>query len=426
MATEISPVAGSSRQVRWWQVFSWQLYDFADTIYSMNVTTRYFGPWIIRAFGATPLMYNLLSAAANLLVAILSPLLGAISDAQGRRLPWLRFFAFLCAAATAAIGYSPSLAWAAGFFFVSYLAYNIAGSNFYQALLPGISTPANVSRVSGIGVALGYLGAAVGIQAVRPFVGDASMERAFLPTAVLFFLFAIPCLVLVPDITDSVRQVRLDLADGYTRVAQTLRAARQHRDLFRFLIADFLYENAVAAVIANMAVYTQAVVGLSSAQVDTLFTIAIPVAVAFSVFYGWLTDRTGPRPAVLGMLGIWCVTFVGVLITRNAAVFNFVIGPLAGMGLGATWVSSRTFLIALAPVERSGEFFGLYSLSGKSAGVVGLGVWALVLWLATGRLGPVVAQQAAAGAMLLFVLAGLGLVLTLPARRPTRANCICE
>lgn len=415
--------APAPRRVTRWQILSWQLYDFADTIYSMNVTSLYFGRWIMRAFGASPLVYSLLSAVANLVVAVVSPLFGAMSDAQGRRLPYLRFFAVICAAATALMGFSPSLAWAAVLFVISFVAYNVAGSNFYQALLPGLTTPANVSRVSGIGVALGYAGALFGMFAVTGF--SEPMDRVFLPTAVLFFLFALPCLVFVPDITDSVQKVRLDLAAGYRRIAETFRAARQHRHLFRFLVADFLYENAVSAVITNMAVYTEIVVGFDTGDLNILLGVSIVVAVFFSLFYGWLTDRIGPKPAVLGMLGIWCAVFTAVIVTRDKGLF-FLVGPLAGMGLGATIVASRTFLIALAPVDRSGEYFGLYSLSGKSAGVVGLGVWSLVLWLTGDRLGPVLSLQAAAGSMLLFILIGLALVVGLPNCRPTRANCICE
>ncbi len=417
-----------ARRVRWWQILSWQLYDFADTIYSMNVTSRYFGPWMIAAFGSSELVFNLLMALGNLVVAVVSPLFGALSDAQGRRLPYLRFFAIVCALATALIGFSPSLPWAAVLFLISYVAYSAAGNNFYQALLPGLSTPANVSRISGIGVALGYLGAAVGLYAVKPFVpAEAAMGgKSFLPTAVLFFLFAIPCLGWVPDITDSVQRVRLDLGAGYRRVAATFAAARQHRHLFRFLVADFLYENAVAGVIFNMTVYLQRVAGFSGGEVDAVLASSILVAVVFAAGYGWLTDRIGPKSAVLGMLTIWCLVFPLLMFTRDKSVFYYIIGPLAGMGLGSTWVSSRTFLVALAPVERSGEFFGLYSLSGKSAGVAGLGAWALVLWLTQDRLGPVAAQQAAAGCMLLFVLAGAALILPLPDVRPTRANCICE
>lgn len=415
----------TGRRVRWWQIFSWQLYDFADTIYSMNVTSLYFGRWIIRAFGATDLHYTLLSALANLAVAVTSPLFGAISDAQGRRLPYLRTFALLCAAATALLGWAPSLAWAGALFALSYVAYTVAGNNFYQALLPGISTPENVSRVSGIGVALGYAGALVGMYAVQPFVPtDDHMARAFLPTAALYLIFALPCLTLVPDITDSRQPARLDLAAGYRRLAATFREARRHRHLFRFLVADFLYENAVAAVIAQMAVYTEIVAGMDSGAIRLLLGVSIAVAVPFACLYGWITDRTGPRPALLGMLAIWCATFALVLAAREPGHF-FAVGPLAGMGLGATWVASRTMLVALAPVEKSGEFFGLYSLSGKSASVAGLAVWYLVGALTRPYLGQAGSLRAAAGSMLAFVALGALLCLGLPRCRPTPANCIC-
>lgn len=411
-----------NRGIAWWRILSWQLYDFADTIYSMNVYSLYFGRWVIRAFGASSLTFSLIVTAANLAIAAVSPLLGAASDVSGRRLPFLRFFALGCALATAAIGLAPNIGLASLAFVVSYVFYSAAG-NFYQALLPGISSPENVSRISGVGVGLGYLGAFAGIKLVQPFVPtDDQMVSAFLPTAVLFFVFALPCLVLVPDFTSGGR-LRLDAAAAYRRVAATLGSASRHRPLFVFLIADFLYENAVSAVISFMGVYSEKVAGFTGADLTSFLIYSIGFAMAWSLVYGWVTDRVGPKPAVIGMLVIWLAALGLVIMSRDKQSF-YLIGPLVGIGLGSTVVSSRTYLVALTPVEKSGEFFGLFSLSGKSAGVLGLAVWSLVLWALTGRIGEVAALRAAVGAMMIFVGLGLALVLTLPHIRPTGANVL--
>lgn len=417
-------VAMAPRRVAGWRIFSWQMYDFADTIYSMNVTSLYFGPWIILAFGANSLVYGVITTIANLLVAVVSPLMGAMSDASLRRLPFQRFFAFGCAIATAAIAFSPNLFWAVLFFFISYVSYSAAGT-FYQALLPGLAAPENVSRVSGIGVALGYAGSLAGMLAVQQFVpSDDLMVRSFVPTAALFILFALPGLYFVPDFAPATRKVKLDVAAAYRRVLDTIQHARQYRHLFRFLVADFIYENAVAAVIFNMSVYSRIVLGFTGDDLIVFLGTATVVAIVWAAIYGPITDRIGPKPAVLIMLGIWLVTFPLVALTRSQAIFFYVIGPLAGMGLGSTWVASRTYLIALTPVEKSGEFFGLYALSGKSAGVVGLAAWTAVLFILKPFVGEVIALQSAAAAMGLFTIAGLWLVLGLPAVRPTSVNML--
>lgn len=421
-----APVAGAGAHtpsVAWWRVLSWQMYDFADTIYSMNVYTYYFSIYIAFAFSKDSASFGWALTAANLAVALTAPLLGAMSDASQRRLPFLRFFAIAAVVLTAVIGFSSSYVLAVSAFVLSFFCYSSAAA-FYQALLPGLANETNVSQVSGIGVALGYLGAIVGLGSTLLFVnGEADYHKVFLPSALLFFVFAIPCLTLVPDFAPPTRPVRFDLRGAYRRVAQTIGNARQYPGLFRFLVADFLYENAVAAVIGFMTVYAKTVVGFGEADLIAFFLFSTCFAVGFSLFYGPVTDRIGPKPAVLIMLSIWLVTFPLVTFAQTPVHFRF-IGPMVGIGLGATWISSRTYLISLAPVQKSAEFFGLYSLSGKSAGVVGIFVWTLVLEALMPQFGEIFALKAAIWAMWCFTLIGLVMVLGLPNVRPSKSNML--
>ncbi len=416
-------VAAPMSKVAWWRVLAWQLYDFADTIYSMNVYTMYFGLFIGAAFGRSSEDFGWALTLANLIVALTAPLLGAMSDASRRRLPFLRFFALATAISTAFIGQANSFGAAVLLFVLSYIFYSSAG-NFYQALLPGLCSEQNVSRVSGIGIALGYLGSIAGVATMMLVVkGPADYPLVFPISAALFFLFAIPCLTVVPDFAPSTQKVRFDVVGAYRRVADTIRHARRYPGLFRFLVADFIYENAVMAVIGFMALYAKKVVGFSDGDLQTFFIFSTVFAVLFGFIFGFVVDRIGPKPSVLITLAIWLVVFPLVTFAQTPDHLRL-LGPLAGIGLAAVWTSSRTFLIALAPVEKSGEFFGLYSLSGKSAGVVGVGVWTLVLWLLTDRIGEVAALKSAVWVMWLFIIVGILLVLTLPNVRPSRANIL--
>lgn len=413
----------SGTRVQWWRILSWQLYDFADTIYSMNVTSFYFALFIAAYFGKSSTAYGWTLTLAGLLVAVSSPLLGAMSDVSMRRLPFLRIFAILTAVSTALIGIAPTYGWAVVLFTISLIAYNTAG-NFYQALLPGLATPETVSRVSGIGVGLGYVGSIFGLVSMMLLIkGEGDYPMAFPITAVLFLLFALPCLTVVPDFAPPTRKAKFDVIGAYRRVADTLSHARKYPGLFRFLIADFLYENAVAAVIFFMTPYSKAVAGMDDTSVQLFLIGATLFAVAMGMYFGRVVDRIGPKKSVLITLGIWLVTLPAVSFARTPLQL-FPLGALAGIGLAAVWISSRTFLIALAPVEKSGEFFGLYSLSGKSAGVVGLAAWTLTVQLLQGSIGEVAALRAAVWVMALFVVVGLVLVLGLPDVRPTQANIL--
>jgi MFS transporter, UMF1 family len=421
--TEGGTAPGQAPKVAWWRVLSWQMYDFADTIYSMNVYTMYFGLFLAFAFNRSATDFGWALTVANLVVAVVSPLLGAMSDASQRRLPFLRFFAVGTAITTGLIAMANSYSTAVLLFVLSYICYSAAW-NFYQALLPGLCNEANVSKVSGIGVALGYVGSIFGVVSMLVLIkGEAQYWLVFPISAALYMLFALPGLTVVPDFAPPSRKVVFDLGSAYRRVADTLAHARHYPGLFTFLIADFIYENAINAVIGFMTIYAKKVVGFADGDLQLFFIFSTAFAVGFGFIFGPIVDRIGPKKSVLITLGIWLVTFPLVTFASTPQQLTFV-GPLAGIGLAAVWISSRTYLVALAPVQRSGEFFGLYSLSGKSAGVVGVGVWTLVLWLLSDRIGEIAALRSAVWVMWGFIIIGIAMVVTLPDVRPTRANIL--
>lgn len=420
---QVSVTTKPVSRVPGWRIFSWQLYDFADTIYSMNIYTMYFGLFLASAFGRSATDFGWALTIANLIVAITSPLLGAMSDASQRRLPFLRFFAVATAISTAMIALAPSLTMAVVLFVISYICYSSAW-NFYQALLPGLCNETNVSKVSGNGIALGYMGSIFGIGAMMLLVkGPEQYHLVFPVSAALFLLFALPGLTVVPDFAPPTRKVSFDVGAAYRRMVDTITHARRYPGLFRFLIADFIYENAINAVIGFMAIYATKVVGFADGDLQIFFIFSTAFAVIFGFIFGPIVDRIGPKRAVLITLAIWLVVFPLVTLATTPAHLRL-IGPFAGIGLAAVWISSRTYLIALAPVGKSGEFFGLYALSGKAAGVLGVGVWTLVLWLLTDRLGEVFALRSAVWVMWLFIIVGIWLVRTLPDVRPTKANIL--
>jgi UMF1 family MFS transporter len=409
--------------IPWWRILSWQLYDFADTIYSMNVYTLYFGVFIAAAFSRSATDFGWALTLANLIVAGTAPILGAMSDASRRRLPFLRLFALITALGTLFIGYAPSYTLALFLFVLSYIGYNSAAT-FYQALLPGLVTEQNVSKVSGWGVALGYVGSIAGVLTMLLIVkGPADYPKAFTASALLYALFALPCLFLVPDFAPATQRLRFDLRQAYGRMAETFTRAREYPGLFRFLITDFLYENAISAVIGFMAVYAKKVVGFADADMQSFFLFSTAFAVVFGFLFGPIVDRIGPKRAVIITLLLWLAIFPAVTLAATPLHLTFV-GPFAGIGLAAVWISSRTYLVALAPVEKSGEFFGLYSLSGKSAGVLGTLIWTLVLWALSDRIGEVGALRSAVWVMWAFVGIALISVLRLPDIRPSKANIL--
>lgn len=417
-------LAPAAPKVAWWRVLSWQMYDFADTIYSMNVYTLYFGLFLTYRFATTNSFHvSVAQTVANVVVAVSAPLLGAMSDVSQRRLPFVRFFAIGTLITTMFIGFATSYWAVVALFTLSYFCYSSAW-NFYQALLPGLCDETNVSKVSGIGVALGYVGSIFGVVSMMLLIqGKEQYYLVFPYSAVLFFLCAIPCMLWVPDFAPATQRLRLDVGAAYRRVSDTIAHARQYPGLFRFLVADFVYENAVTTVIGAMAIYSSKVAGFSDGDLQWFVIFSTVFAVAFGFIFGPVVDRIGPKRSVLIMLAIWVVVLPAVSLASRP-LHLIILGPFAGIGLAATWISSRTFLVALAPVEKSGEFFGLYALSGKSANVLGQGVWSLVLFFLISRIGEPNSLRVAVWVMWVFIVIGLVMVWGLPDVRPSKENIL--
>lgn len=390
-------------------VLGWIAYDFANTIFSLNVVSRYFGPWILDR-GASDLLLGVVIAASGLVVALVSPLLGALSDQLGRRMPFLIVFTLACVAATAGIGLVGSI-WAALLLFaVANVAYQ-SGLIVYDALLPAVSRPENRGRISGFGVGAGYLGAIVGLYLVQPFAGEGDARQgAFVPTAVLFLLFALPAFVFVREGATP----RGSLAPGAFRDAlgqlrRTVKHAGRYPGLRRFILARFLYADAMNTIIVVMAIYAERAIGMSDADIDAVLALSIVFAIVGGFGGGFVVERIGPRRTLGLVLGGWVVTLTLAMVVADATLF-FLVGPLVGILLGATWTSDRVFLTRLAPAAHIGEFFGLYGLAGKLAGVVGPLVWAGTV--EAGRLAGLEsgAYRLAVGALVATIVLGYAVV----------------
>lgn len=390
-------------------VLGWIAYDFANTIFSLNVVSRYFGPWILDR-GASDLLLGVTIAGSGLVVALVSPLLGALSDQLGRRMPFLIAFTLACVAATAGIGLAGSVWAALALFALANVAYQ-SGLIVYDALLPAVSRPENRGRISGFGVGAGYLGAIVGLYLVQPFAGEGDARQgAFVPTAVLFLFFALPAFAFVRERD----RPRGSLAPGAFRGAlgqlrRTITHAGRYPGLRRFILARFLYADAMNTIIVVMAIYAERAVGMDDARIDAVLALSIVFAVAGGFGGGFLVERFGPRRTLGAVLAGWTVTLGLAMFVTSPGLF-FAVGPLVGVLLGATWTSDRVFLTRLAPPDHIGEFFGLYGLAGKLAGVVGPLVWAGTVEL--GRLAGLGdgAYRLAVGALVATIVLGYAVV----------------
>ncbi len=365
----------------------WVLYDFANTIFSMNIITYFFSAWLIEKYGVEDIFFSIAYSLSMAVAAVTMPALGRLADLTGTRLLRLRQFTIMCVLSTFIIGVAAllplglvpmALITLTAFAFANYF---FEGSlTYYNALLGEVSTPATVGKISGIGTGVGYAGSITGLLLVWPLTGLAIIPGVdgsvytFIPTALLFGVFAIPIFLWVKE----QRLATVPIKEGFfAALGKSLRETRNYPGLLRFMIGNFLIADAVNTVILFMSVYSESVVGFQGSDKLILFIISTAVALIGSIRFGYLTDRIGAKSSLLLATGGWVVTLLaGVLATEKSTFF--IIGGLVGVFLGAVWTTSRPWLNALAPAEKHGQFYGVYTLCSKAAAIFGPLIWGIV------------------------------------------------
>ena len=408
---------------------SWALYDFANTIFSMNIATLYFPVWIVTERGGSATAWSLATSASAAVVLFAAPYFGARSDVSRRRKPWVVGLTLACVAATALLGLiarsplSPATALLAllATFVVADVAYQLA-LPFYNAMLPELVPPEEHGRLSGLGTALGYVGSIAGVLLVMPFVsgrwsfgGAAGRPAAFLPTAVLFLLFSLPLFFLVRDHVPRPRaeRRRVPFREIAGKVAEAFRETRKYPGLRRFLFASYLYQDALGTAIAFMAIYAVKVLGLAKGEEIRLFVALTVPAIVGSYLAGLASDRIGPRRTLSFVLWGWIAGLAAIALAPTLTAF-WIGGALLGFVFGGIWSVERPLLLTLVPDAEAGRFFGLLVLSARAAAIVGPLVWAFVADHLFAGFGEGIGYRAAVASLILFMLGAIALLRGVP------------
>jgi UMF1 family MFS transporter len=372
-------------------VLAWALYDFANTIYSMNVVSLYFALWVVRDKGGSDADYGLASSLSQALIFLTAPLLGALSDQTPRRMPFLAGTTLVCCACTALLGtwgvtISLALFVVANYFFQ-------AGLIFYDALLPSVSTEANRGRIGGLGIGLGYVGSFVGVgMGLAILEADPTAKPLiFRLTGLLFLLFALPCFLWVRELarprsqTFGVAAVRRAFAE----LRDTAANVRRYPGLARFLVGRIFYADAASTIIAFMAIYVTQEVGFSEREAQLVLLVGVAAAIVGGLAWGVIVDRIGPKRTLNLVLAVWAAVFgsaAAIAYLDLPSGLFWGVAVLAGLALGGTWAADRPYMLRLTPPERLGQFYGLYAMVGRFAAILGPLLWAAVVdWLRLGR-----------------------------------------
>jgi UMF1 family MFS transporter len=382
-------------------VASWVLFDLANTIFVLGVTSRYFGVWVVEDQGGRDWHVSVAVNLAMIVVIIAAPWMGARSDHFGRRRPYLIVATIVTVAATAVLATFGVVASLAAFV-VGQIGLNL-GSIAYDAMLPDVSTTETRGRVSGTGVAVGYIGSflavGTGLLLLEPY-GYAVLFRT---QAALFLLFALPAFLFIKERPRHVLEGAPPAASQtLRRLLEAWRRTRDYEDVTRFLVARFFYTDAMNTVFIFVAIFARTEMGFSDRETDLLTIIGIVMALIGALTAGRLTDLIGPRKTLHGALYLWMVGIALAVVVgvTGATELGWLIGAIGGAGLGATAATDRVYMTRISPPRHLGEFYGLYAVVGRFATLFGPLVWALIAdGLGLGRV-------AAIGSLLLFFAAG--------------------
>jgi len=362
------------------QVLAWALFDLANTFFAVAMLSFYFPLWVVEARGGRELAFSVALGVSMICVALIMPFGGALSDATGERMRFLRWTTYGCTTATLLIGMTTHLGTALGLFALANVCYQL-GTVFYDALLWRVAAPGQLGQTSGFGAAFGYLGSALGLLLLWPFVHFGGYQAAFVPSAVFFLLFALPSFLVIRE--DPHRAGRVDwravVRAASHRLAVTIRSARALAGLWRYFWAAFFSLNAINTVLVFMGIYARRVMGFTIDQLIPFFLFSQLFAIAGSLAFGQAIPRWGAKRTLAWIWFGWMAALALVAVSPSTQWF-WVAGPIMGFCLGSTWATSRVLVVELSPKDQLAEMFGLAGLFARLSSVIGPLLWGLLVW----------------------------------------------
>lgn len=363
------------------RVLAWALFDLANTFFAVAMLSFYFPLWIVEGRGGKELYFSAALAASMVCVALLMPFCGAVSDVSEERMRFLRWTTYGCVAATALVGATQHMGAALALFGVANVCYQL-GTVFYDALLWRVAPPGRLGQTSGIGASFGYLGSALGLLMLWPFVRAGGYQAAFVPSAALFLLFALPSFLLIREAPrrGAVVPWRETARLAAMRLAMTVRSARSLDGLWRYFWAAFFSLNAINTVLVFMGIYAKKVIGFTEAQMIPFFVFSQMFAVAGSLVFGQMIPRWGAKRTLGWIWAGWMAALALLAASPASARWLWVAGPLIGFCLGSTWATSRVLIMELSPKDQLAEMFGLAGLFARASSIIGPLLWGLLVW----------------------------------------------
>ncbi|HSM36736.1 MAG TPA: MFS transporter [Longimicrobiales bacterium] len=409
------------------EVTAWAMYDFACSAFTTIIVTfvfsKYYADVVVGDEIAGPIYWTRAINASALIVALVTPVLGAVADLAGRKK------LFLAIVSVQSILFTVLLFWAgpgdavraAVIFIIANVGFE-AAQVFYNSLLLDITDRTTIGRVSGFGWGLGYIGGllalVIALAMVRQWIpiseaDNLNVRAIVLLVAAWYAAFMLPLFLVVregpaqaPNMT-AAGYARL----GFRRVAETFGHLRTYREAAKLLVARLVYNDGLTTIFAMAAIYAGAAFGMPLEEF-LILGIAINLAAGIGAYaFGFVDDRIGGKRTIVISLIVLTAAVAAAATTESVTVF-WIAGIVLGIMVGPNQSASRSLLSRMVPEQKQGEFFGFYAFSGKLSSILGPLAYGLVL-------GATESHRAAVGSVAAFFVVGLVLLLFVDEREGT-------
>ncbi|MEW6570275.1 MAG: MFS transporter [Nitrospirota bacterium] len=357
-------------------IISWTLYDFANSSYSAVIASVifpvHFAQMIVgNETGLGDLWWGRAISFSMAIVALSSPLLGGIADYGGLRKKFLVIYTSLSVVSIAALSTLEKGDVFEGFLLV--VAANLGmegGLVFYNSFLPRIAPKEYQGRLSAWGFMTGYAGSIISLLIALPLVKLGHFEMVWFMVAVFFLSFSVPAFIFLPRDIKTQFSVFGAATKGISHTLKTLSNIWAEKDPRTFLISYFVYIDGVNTVIVYSSIFAATTLGFTPEELIALFIIVQTTAFMGSLAMAKPVDLWGPKKVVRISLLMWTFVSAAAFFVQTKMQF-WVLASIAGLGLGTVQAASRAFLVQFIPEGKEAEYFGVYSLMGKSSAIIG-------------------------------------------------------
>ncbi|RMG66630.1 MAG: MFS transporter, partial [Nitrospirae bacterium] len=345
------------------QILAWCLYDFANSSYSAVVAAVVFPVYFSREIALSPseadLWWGMAISVSMALVALTSPFMGGLSDYGSKRRPLLFLYTLSAVLATGLLFLPEKGQVGLAFLLILIANFSTEGALvFYNAYLGEIAPPDRRGRVSGWGFGLGYVGSVISLLVALYLIRE-GYSRMVWPFVALFFLvFSLPAFFFLPPQKASSLGTMEAGKRGVRLIWSTFKEAIRQRKTRRFLIAYFLYKDAINTIIVFSSLFALNTLGFPQKELVLLYLLIQVSAALGAFFFSLPTDRWGAWRVLMLSLLVWIILSGWTYFLKDKSSF-WVVAFLGGAFLGVVQSASRAFFCKFIPAGREGEYFGI-------------------------------------------------------------------